>query len=143
MRKVAAAWHEHGVDAMFHSDGNYLAALPDLLACEVDGFYCLNPNAGMDIVELKSLPAGGLGGRRRPHDLIERGSPEQVRAAVHRHILATNALQTGGMFVASSSEINPPIKPENFRILVEAVEKFATWTLVRRRRQDVESRRRR
>jgi hypothetical protein len=44
-----------------------------------------------------------------------------VRAEVHRHIRETNALQTGGMMVASSSEINPPIPPGNFRAMVAAV----------------------
>ena len=134
VRQLAEAWHEHGIKVMFHSDGNYRAALPDLLACGVDGFYCLEPNAGMDIVELKNTYpqvtwAGGVDGV----DLMERGSPEQVRAVVHRHILDTNALETGGMFVASSSEINPPIKPENFHAMVEAVgeirnSEFATKT---------------
>ena len=122
VRKVATAWHEHGIKAMFHSDGNYKAALPNLLDCGVDGFYCLEPNAGMDIVELKNTYpqvtwAGGIDGV----DLMERGTPEQVRASVHHQILATNALETGGMIVASSSEINPPIKPENFRAMIEAV----------------------
>ena len=54
-------------------------------------------------------------------DLMERGTPEQVRRAVHRDIRETDALRTGGMFVASSSEINPPIKAENFRAMVDAV----------------------
>ena len=61
--------------------------------------------------------AGGVDGV----DLMEHGTPEQVRAEVRRHILETNALRTGGMFVASSSEINPPIPPGNFRAMVEAV----------------------
>ncbi len=42
-----------------------------------------------------------------------------VRA--HRHILGTNALETGGMSVGSSGEINPPIKLENFAIVIEEV----------------------
>ncbi|MCC6127164.1 MAG: hypothetical protein IT426_19555 [Pirellulales bacterium] len=122
VRKCAAAWHEHGVKALFHSDGNYKAALPDLLACGVDGFYCLEPNAGMDIVELKNTYphvtwSGGIDGV----DLMERGTPAQVRESVHHQIRATNALETGGMFVATSSEINPPVKPENFRAMIEAV----------------------
>lgn len=125
VRRLAEAWHEHGVKALFHSDGNYKAALPDLLATGVDGFYCLEPNAGMDIVELKNAYpqvtwSGGLDGV----DMMERGEPEQVREAVRRHISATNALQTGGMFVATSGEINPPVKPENFRAMVEAVDEF-------------------
>ena len=122
VRKLADAWHEHGVTALYHSDGNWRKVIPELIACGVDGFYCLEPNCGMDIVELKNawpdmVWAGGVDGV----DLMERGSPEQVRAEVRRHIRGTRALETGGMFVASSSEINPPIPPENFRAMVEAV----------------------
>jgi uroporphyrinogen-III decarboxylase len=54
-------------------------------------------------------------------DLLERGTPEEVKTEVCRHIRETDALETGGMFVASSSEINPPVPPENFRAMVEAV----------------------
>ncbi|MBU4285404.1 MAG: hypothetical protein L6437_10105 [Kiritimatiellae bacterium] len=122
IRQLAAAWHAHGVKALYHSDGNWKKAIPDLIACNVDGFYCLEPNCGMDIVELKNawpemVWAGGVDGV----DLLERGTPAQVKAEVRRHIRETNALETGGMFVASSSEINPPIPPENFRAMVAAV----------------------
>lgn len=122
VKRVTDAWHEHGISVIYHSDGNWKKAIPDLMAAGVDGFYCLEPNCGMDIVELKNtwpsmVWAGGVDGV----DLMERGTPEQVKAEVKRHILLTNALNTGGMFVASSSEINPPIPPENFRAMVEAV----------------------
>lgn len=122
IRRVADAWHEHGVKTLYHSDGNWRKAIPDLIACDVDGFYCLEPNCGMDIVDLKNtwpqmVWSGGVDGV----ELMERGTPEQVRAEVLRHIRETRVLETGGMFVASSSEINPPIPPENFRAMVEAV----------------------
>jgi len=123
IQAIVAAWHEHGLHVLYHSDGNYLKALPDLIACGADGFYCLEPNCGMDVVALKNrwperVWAGGVDGV----DLLERGTPEQVRAEVHRHIRETRALETGGLFVASSSEINPPIPPANFRAMVEAVD---------------------
>jgi len=122
VRRLTQAWHEHGINVLYHSDGNWRKTIPDLIAAGVDGFYCLEPNCGMDIVELKNAHpklvwSGGVDGV----DLMERGTPEQVRAEVQRHILQTDALQNGGMFVASSSEINPPIPPENFRAMVEAV----------------------
>ena len=122
VRKVADAWHEHGMTVLFHSDGNWRKAIPDLINAGVDGFYCLEPNCGMDIVEFKNrwpqmVWSGGVDGV----DLLERGTPDQVRAEVQRHIVETHALETGGMFVASSSEINPPIRPENFKAMVEAV----------------------
>ncbi|MHB9134364.1 MAG: uroporphyrinogen decarboxylase family protein [Armatimonadota bacterium] len=120
--QVTAAWHEHDITVIYHSDGNYQRAIPDLLACGVDGFYCLEPNCEMDIVALHArwpqvVWAGGVDGV----DLLERGTPEEVKAEVCRHIRETEALATGGMIVASSSEINPPIPPENFRAMVHAV----------------------
>jgi hypothetical protein len=124
VKRLTEAWKEHGVVVLYHSDGNYKKAIPGLMRCGVDGFYCLEPNCGMDIVELKNtIPemvwAGGVDGV----DLMERGTPEAVRVEVRRHIDSTRAISTGGMFVASSSEINPPIPPENFRAMVEAVGK--------------------
>lgn len=122
VRRLTDAWHHQGVKVLYHSDGNYLKAIPDLMACGVDGFYCLEPNCGMDIIALKNrwpkmVWAGGVDGV----DLMERGHPAQVRAEVQRHIRQTRTLETGGMFVATSSEINPPIPAENYQALVEAV----------------------
>ena len=122
VNRIVDAWHEHRLHVIYHSDGNYRKVIPELMACGVDGFYCLEPNCGMDIVELKQtwpqmVWSGGVDGV----DLLERGTPEQVKTEVHRHIRETDVLGTGGMFVASSSEINPPIPPENFRAMVEAV----------------------
>jgi uroporphyrinogen decarboxylase len=122
IQKLAQAWHEHGVTVLYHSDGNYKSVIPDLIQTGVDGFYCLEPNCGMDIVALKrAWPqmtwAGGVDGV----DLMERGTPEEVRAEVQRQIRETDVLHTGGLFVASSSEINPPIPAENFHAMVQAV----------------------
>jgi len=122
VRRLTEAWHRHGIKVLYHSDGNWKSVIPDLIACGVDGFYCLEPSLGMDIVELrnawpKHVWAGGLDGV----DLMERGRPEEVKREVRRQILETDALSRGGIFIDSSSEINPPIKPENFRAMVEAV----------------------
>lgn len=122
LKSLAAAWHEHGVAVLFGSGGNYRAMIPELLSCGLDGCYCLEPSAGMDIVELKNaypnmVWAGGVDGVA----LLEQGAPEQVKAEVRRQVQATQALQTGGVFIGSSSEINPPIKLENFKAMLEAV----------------------
>ena len=125
VRRLTDAWHEHGIKVLYHSDGNWKLVIPDLVACGVDGFYCLEPSVGMDVVELKKawprhVWAGGVDGV----DLMERGRPEEVRAEVRRHIQETDALQAGGLLVGTSSEVNPPIKPENYRAMVEAVGSF-------------------
>ncbi len=50
---------------------------------------------------------------------MERGNPEDVRSEVRRQIEETDALNAGGIFLATSSEINPPIKPENYKAMIE------------------------
>jgi hypothetical protein len=124
VKKLTEAWHEHDIKVLYHSDGNYKPALPNLMDCRVDGFYCLEMNAGMDVVELKKqYPeytwSGGVDGV----ELMERGTPEEVTAEVCRHITETDVLNTGGMFIASSSEINPPVKAENFTAMVNACDR--------------------
>lgn len=123
IQRLTDAWHEQGIKVLYHSDGNWKKVIPELKACGVDGFYCLEKNCGMDGVELKNqwpelVWAGSIDGV----DLLERGTPDQVKAEVTRQIRESHALETGGFFVASSSEINPPIPPANFRALVETVQ---------------------
>ena len=122
LRRLTEAWQTHGLKVIYHSDGNWRSVIPDLADCGVDGFYCLEPSIGMDIVELKRqwpnhVWAGGVDGV----DLMERGTPEEVADEVRRHVREANALETGGMFIGTSSEVNPPIRPENYRAMVEAV----------------------
>ena len=76
----------------------------------------------MHIEELKKLwPnviwAGGVDGV----DTMEAGNPDDVRKEVHRIISETNALHDGGIFIDTSSEINPPVPAENFKAMVDAV----------------------
>jgi uroporphyrinogen decarboxylase len=132
VRRLAAAWREHGYTVLYHSDGNYLEAIPELAACGIEGFYCLEPGCGMKIVELKRrwpelVWAGGVDGVA----LMERGTPEQVRQEVRRQILESGVLQSGGMLVATSSEINPLIPAENFLALVQAVDETPNPTFRR------------
>jgi hypothetical protein len=125
VKRLVRALHDNGVYVIYHSDGNYRKSIPNLIECGVDGFYCLEPNCGMDIVELKNtypemVWSGGVDGV----DLLERGTPEQVREEVRRHITETEALRIGGMMIASSSEINPTVKTENFKAMIEAADVY-------------------
>ncbi len=120
VKRLTQAWHDQGITVLYHSDGNYKKVVPDLMECGVDGFYCLEPAVGMDIVELKNtwpqmVWAGGIDGV----DIMELGTPQMVKDQVIKHITETNALQTGGMFIATSSEINPPVRAENYLSMIQ------------------------
>jgi hypothetical protein len=134
VKRLTDAWHSHGLKVLYHSDGNWGRMIPDLVDCGLDGFYCLEPSNGMDIIALRQewpehVWAGGVDGV----DLMERGTPDQVARAVHRQILETDVLNRGGLFVGTSSEINPPIKPENYRAMIEAVGEILNPEFVSRR----------
>ena len=120
LTRLVEAWHEHDLKVIYHSDGNWKILIPDFLKCGVDGFYCLEPAVGMDIIELKKkypqvVWAGGLDGV----DLMERGNPAEVSKEVKRQILETDVLNTGGLFLGTSSEVQPLIKPENFKAMID------------------------
>ena len=121
--RLTNAWHNTGVKVIYHSDGNYKRVIPDLINCGVDGFYCLEPGCGMDIVELSRLyPRMLFSGSMDGVDLMERGAPEMVFSEARRQIRETGVLERGRMLLASSSEINPTIPKENFLAMVSAAD---------------------
>jgi hypothetical protein len=121
IKRLTDAWHNRGVKVLYHSDGNYKIAIPDLIQCGVDGFYCLEPSCGMDIVNLAGLyPKHVWSGSVDGVDLMERGTPEAVYREVRRQITETRALERGGILLATSSELNPMIPKENFLALIKA-----------------------
>lgn len=114
-------WHRHGIKVILEIQGNCRELIPPFIECGADGFYAIEAIAGMDIVELKNryprcVWVCGVDGA----NLMTFGTPEQVEAEVLRQIEGTDALRTGGLFIGSSSEINPPIEPEIFKAMIDA-----------------------
>jgi hypothetical protein len=75
----------------------------------------------MDLVALAArrpglVWAGGVDGQ----DLMERGPAEAVADEVARQIRDTDALAAGGLFVGTSSELNPAIPAEHFEAMRQA-----------------------
>ncbi|NQT92206.1 MAG: hypothetical protein HQ559_05545, partial [Lentisphaerae bacterium] len=122
-QKITDAWHRHGVKVLSEVQGNSREMIPRFIEAGADGFYAIEAIGGMDIVEMKnrypeSIWVGGVDGA----NLMTFGTPGEVEAEVLREIEQTNALQTGGLFIGSSSEINPPIPPENFKAMVDTAQ---------------------
>ena len=122
VKQLTDAWHEVGLKVIYHTDGDFRKVIPDLISCNVDGFYCLERSCGMHIEQLaKECPsmiwAGGVDGV----STMEFGCEEDVRKEVLQIIDSTKALERGGIFIDSSSEINPTIPVTNFSAMVNAV----------------------
>lgn len=118
LKRVVDAMHEAGAKVMYHSDGNLMAVLDDLVNAGIDVLNPIEVAAGMNIAEIhrrapKLILAGGID----MSQLLPRGTPERVEEAVR-----TTVRDAGGkIMVGSSSEFQDGIPLENFLAMRRAI----------------------
>jgi len=118
LERLVAAWHEHGVRVIFHSDGNLWEVLADLIAAGIDGLNPLEPLSGMDAAQVRArYPNLVLAGGIDASQLLPYGTVAQVRAEVRRLLEATGGR---GVLLGSSTEIHPACALDNILAMWEA-----------------------
>jgi hypothetical protein len=116
LERIVAAYHAQGVKVVFHSDGNMMPVLDDLVATGVDGLNPIEVAAGMDPVAIRQrwprlLLFGGIG----YSSLLAHGTPSEVAAATRRAIAGASP----GYFVGSDTEVGDDIPLDNVRALID------------------------
>jgi uroporphyrinogen-III decarboxylase len=112
MKKVVEAWHQHGIKVIYHSDGNLMSVMDDIVDTGVDGINPVEPIAGMDIGILRlKYPRLTLMGGIDCSQLLPYGTLEEVDIAVKKAI--DEGHTGGGLLLGSSTEIHPDCKLEN------------------------------
>ncbi|MCD6574995.1 hypothetical protein J7K97_04895 [Candidatus Aerophobetes bacterium] len=107
---------------VYHSDGNLLPIIDDLLTLKMNGLHPIQPDV-MDIVEVK----------RRYGDrvcllgnidvsLLAKGKPEEVEEEVKERIKLLAS--SGGYILTTGNSIPSYCKPENVLALIKAVHKY-------------------
>jgi len=105
---------------MFHSDGNLMPVLDDLLSLGMSALHPIEPYGTMDIVQLKEQVGervtlcGNL-----DMNLIANGAPAEIEEGVrwlHRHVG-----RGGGWMLSSSNSIDSGANPENVRAMGRAM----------------------
>jgi len=111
---------------IYHSDGNLLPILDDLLTLGMNGLANVEPNA-MDIVELKKKYGHRicLMGNIDLHYTLTQGTPEETETEVQKriHELAPG----GGYILASSNGLTAYCKPENVLAMNRALLKYGSY----------------
>lgn len=116
--RINAAWHEHGIKCLFHSDGYLMDVMDDLIDAGIDGINPIEVVAGMDLAEVKRkygsklFIAGGID----ISQLMSLAGPEDVRETCLRAIETTGT----GYFLGSTTELDNGSKAENILAMVEA-----------------------
>lgn len=110
---------------VFHSDGNLMPILDDLLTLGMRGIHPIEPGP-MNLAEVKACY-----GKRVciignvSVDALGRGTPDEVRALVKQCM--TIGKPGGGYMISSSNSVPPYAKPENVRAMVEAIREFGGY----------------
>jgi len=117
MSRIMAPARERGIPILFHSDGNIMSIIPDLIEIGVAAINPIEPH-GMDIREVRkrfgtrltlvgNLDVGGSLGR---------GTPAEVARDARELIDAVGG--KGGLVLASSHSITKNVMPENSLAMV-------------------------
>ncbi len=117
-KKIVEAYHKKGLKVMFHSDGNIMEIMDDLMDCGIDALNPIETMAGMNLKELrqrysKLVLVGGID----CSSLLPYGSPSEIKEVVQQAIKDTKY----GYFIGSSSEIHNEIPLENVIAMVNEI----------------------
>ncbi|NLS75715.1 MAG: hypothetical protein GXY76_00505 [Chloroflexi bacterium] len=126
LRRVADAIKGEGFPWIYHSDGNLMSLLDDLLSLGIDGLHPLEPGA-MDIEEAKRRYGRRicLVGNIDLHYTLTRGTPDEVEDEVRRRIEVIG--RGGGYMISSANSITSYCPVENIRAMVEAIRRYAPY----------------
>lgn len=126
MRRVAQAIKEAGFPWIFHSDGDLMLLLDDLLTMGFDALHPLEPGP-MDIEAVK-LAYGDricLVGNIDLHYTLTLGTPEEVDAEVKERIETIG--KGGGYMISSANSITSYCKIENVWAMIGAIRKYGAY----------------
>ncbi|MBC8870039.1 MAG: hypothetical protein H8E44_11510 [Planctomycetes bacterium] len=113
--------HRYGMDVVFHSCGNVLGIVADLIDIGVDVLDPVQPGA-MDMKQLAQQFGGRVSfcGAIDLQQLLCRGTPQQVRDEVRRLIDLFGSPYGGGYIISPANVLTPEIPFENLEALFEA-----------------------
>jgi len=130
LQKLVAECHRLGLYFIKHTDGNIARVEQELLIDSgIDAYQAIEPQAGMDIADLKRRFGSHLTlmGNVDCAQLLSFGTPEQVAAETRRTIQA--AAPGGGFVLTSSNSIHSGVPVENYLAMLEANRRYGTYPI--------------
>ncbi|MBI2190392.1 MAG: hypothetical protein HYU36_00230 [Planctomycetes bacterium] len=117
LRRIVEAYHRQALPVMFHSDGNLMPVLDDLVGCGIDLLNPIEVLAGMKPAEIRRRhPRLVLAGGMDVSQLLPFGSAGEVAAATRRLIEDAGP----GVLVGSSTELHNLVPLANFQAMAES-----------------------
>jgi uroporphyrinogen decarboxylase len=128
MQRVISAIREVNPDIYFryHSDGNYIPVIPDLIEMGVSSLRTVQPEA-MDIFDIKrrygdEIALEGTIGLQGP---LRHGEPEEIQQIIKNQC---QGLMPGGGWIASPANgVTPDIPWENLAMVFKALDMYGNY----------------
>jgi len=129
LRRVVGAIKEEGGYCVKHTDGNIYPILDMIVDAGIDAINPLEPVAGMDIGDVKRHYGDRVCviGNIDCGELLSRRSVEEVERTVRQCIAV--AAPGGGHMLSSSNSIHSSVRPENYRAMVEAGQRYGHYPI--------------
>jgi uroporphyrinogen-III decarboxylase len=121
LERIVDAYHKCGLAVMFHSDGNLMEIVDDLVAVGVDILNPIETIAGMNVAEIRKkhknlVFAGGID----VSQLLPFGHSSEVAAETRKLI----EIAGPGVLVGSSTELHNNVPLENFKAMADTVRNY-------------------
>ncbi|GEM_PF-500447 len=115
-------FNEKGVKVVFHSDGNLMEVIDQIIATGANGLHPIEPIAGMDLEKVRAICPEEmiLLGNLDCSQLLPFGSRKEIEQEVKR--IVDLAKSTGNIIFSSSSELHDEIPLENIICMFEIFE---------------------
>jgi uroporphyrinogen decarboxylase len=129
LRRLLTAINEMGKPVVFHSDGNVVPFIDDLINAGISGLNPIERTSEMDLGELK-LKYGDqicLLGNVDNKTVLTEGTPEQVEQDVKSRIRAAG--KGGGYVLISDNSWHSGVTVENAKMMISAGRKWGEYPL--------------
>ncbi len=121
LERIIDVYHRHGVTFLFHSDGNQMEILDDLVAVGVDALNPLETKAGMELAAVRRRhPDLVLVGGIDCSAVLPFGTPDAVRKETEKCLREALPWYLPG----SSSEVHNQVPLANVQAMVETIHNF-------------------
>ena len=125
LAEIVAKMHEFGVPAILHSDGDMSLILDQIVSTGMDGYQSVDPQANMDIAEVRRLFPNLLLMGNVKTSLLQHVDDPAIRESVR---YCMNAAKPGGRYIFSTSNcIFNGMPLESYHVMLDEYEKLAWY----------------
>ena len=129
LTRVAQGFKAAGLPFIKHCDGNIWPIIDMMVDAGISCLDPIDPQGGMDLAQVKAKFGDRVAvkGNVDCTQVLVYGTPEEVVAETKRAL--RQGAPGGGYILSSSNSIHSAVNPQNYRVMLEALERYGRYPL--------------